>query len=105
MLLFVAHGNKHGPRPRRASQVGERHRVIWYVVNKLILANVPGIGPIKDGLSVHGIYASLPLLDTEIGVDKSHSTVLRRAYEFQGRNAIWSALYLRFPFVVTPSRG
>ena len=62
--------------------MGECHWVIRNVVDKLILADVPGIRPIKDGLSIHRVYASRPFRDTEIGIGKSHSTVLGRDYEF-----------------------
>ena len=59
--------------------MGERHWVIRNVVDKSILADEPGIRPIEDGPSIHRVYASRPLRDTEIGIDKSHSTVLGRA--------------------------
>src|SRR5262249_28319505 len=104
-LVLFTHGNKQGPRPWRAPEVLECHRVNRNVVGKSILADESGVRSIQDRLSVYRVDASGPFWDAEIGVDKSHGTVLRRAHELQHRITVWRALPLTLPFPVAPPRG
>ena len=79
-LVRFTHGNEHGPLARKASEVLECHRIRRNVVGKSILADEPGVRSIQDRLAVHRVDASGSFWDAEIGVDKSHGTVLGWAH-------------------------